>query len=101
MVWFGEAIPPVALKRSESALACDVFLTVGTSSQVYPAAGLMREARRAGAFSVEINPEATPGTGDVDLVLQGAAEDVLVRLDAALGEISGDAEAPTVPGKVR
>jgi NAD-dependent deacetylase len=81
VVWFGEAIHPVVLQQSAAALDCDVFLTVGTSSQVYPAAGLVRDARRRGAFTIEINPEETPASREVDLTLQGSAEEVLVRLE--------------------
>jgi NAD-dependent deacetylase len=77
VVWFGEAIPPSALEAAEQALDCDVCLIVGTSSVVYPAAGLAAEARSRGAFTVEINPEATPASGEVDLALPGKAEEVL------------------------
>ncbi len=86
VIWFGEAIHPVVLQQTAAAMKCDVFLAVGTSSQVYPAAGLAHEARAEGAFSVELNPEPTAVSGGVDLVLQGAAEEVLVRLDAAMRE---------------
>ena len=60
VVWFGEAIPEDALNDSFAAAAdCDVFLSVGTSSLVYPAAGLAEIAREAGAVLAEINPEPT------------------------------------------
>ncbi len=86
VVWFGEAIHPRVLEQAEAALRCDVFLAVGTSARVYPAAGLVRGAREIGAFTVEVNPEATPASGDVDLALQGAAEEILVGIDAAMKE---------------
>jgi NAD-dependent deacetylase len=57
-----------------------VFITIGTSSVVYPAAGLVDLARRGGAFTVEINPEATPASTTVDLVLRGGAETVLPQV---------------------
>ncbi len=98
VVWFGEAIPPVVLQQTAAALRCGVFMAIGTSSQVYPAAGLVHEARAAGAFSVEVNPEATPASGGVDLALKGTAEEILVRLDAALNEA---ARVRPGPGKVR
>jgi NAD-dependent deacetylase len=47
---------------------------------VYPAAGLVDEARRRGAFTVEINPEATPASASVDLAIRGAAEAILPLL---------------------
>jgi NAD-dependent deacetylase len=60
VVWFGEAIPESALATAvASAEDCDVFLSVGTSSLVYPAAGLAHRAREAGAVTVEINPDPT------------------------------------------
>jgi len=84
VVWFGEAIPAAALAGAQRALDCDVFLIVGTSSIVYPAAGLASEARSRGAFTVEINPEATPASGQVDLALPGPAEKILDELEKIL-----------------
>ena len=60
VVWFGEAIAEGCLDGSFSAAAaCDVFLSVGTSSLVYPAAGLAEIALESGALVAEINPEPT------------------------------------------
>ena len=53
---------------------------------VYPAAGLIAEAAARGAFIVEVNPDATPASGSVDLVLAGPAE---VVLDGVERELSG------------
>jgi NAD-dependent deacetylase len=80
VVWFGEPIDPAVLDRCERAVACDVFLVVGTSSVVYPAAGLTAAAAAHGAFTVEINPEATNVSGRVDLSLRGRAEELLPLL---------------------
>ena len=88
VVWFGEPIDPKVLEASLSALDCDVFLVVGTSGLVYPAAGLADEARRRGAFTIEINPEPTETEGRFDLSLQAPAEEVLGRLEAELEESS-------------
>lgn len=84
VVWFGEAIPAEALRAAGAAVDCDVFLTVGTSALVHPAAGLVLEAAARGAFTVEINPDATPASGSVDLVLAGPAEVVLDRVEGQL-----------------
>jgi NAD-dependent deacetylase len=81
VVWFGEALDPNVLARATTAADCHVFITVGTSSLVYPAAGLVHEARRCGAFTVEVNPDETPATPTVDVALRGPAETVLDRLD--------------------
>ena len=83
-VWFGEGIDNEVLSLSAAALDCDVFMTVGTSAQVYPAAGLVDEAHRRGAFTAEINLEATPASGAVDLSIQGPAEDVLQKVEDLL-----------------
>ena len=66
------------------ALNCDLFLNVGTSAVVYPAAGLAAEARRRGAFTVEINLEATPASNLLDLSIQAPAEEVLPKLEQLL-----------------
>ena len=84
VVWFGEALDDRDLRAALDATACDVFLTVGTSSVVYPAAGLVDQARRRGAFTAEINAEATPATTLVDLAVQGPAELVLPDVDRLL-----------------
>ena len=68
------------LQRAAAATACDVFLSIGTSSVVYPAAGLVHEARRHGAFTVEINPVATEAAGAVDLAIAMPAEEALPAL---------------------
>ena len=81
VVWFGEALDSDVLGRAEAAAACDVFLTIGTSSVVYPAASFVEQARQNGAFTVEINPEVTPASSIADLVLRGAAEVVLPEVD--------------------
>jgi NAD-dependent deacetylase len=85
VVWFGEAIEPDILSAADASLDCDVCLAVGTSALVHPAAGLVTEARARGAFSGEINPEATPSSGAVDCVIPARAEDALDALDRALG----------------
>jgi NAD-dependent deacetylase len=56
VVWFGEM--PLAMDRIYAALAiCDLFISIGTSGTVYPAAGFVQEARAAGADTVELNLE--------------------------------------------
>jgi NAD-dependent deacetylase len=58
VVWFGEM--PLRMDEISAALdKCKLFLAIGTSGNVYPAAGFVRQARRAGARAVEINAEST------------------------------------------
>jgi NAD-dependent deacetylase len=86
VVWFGEALDPDVVDEAVVATACDVFLTVGTSAVVYPAAGLLQQAKASGAVTAEINPEATPASGIVDVAIQAPAERVLPELDRLLGD---------------
>ncbi|WP_223668683.1 SIR2 family NAD-dependent protein deacylase [Kangiella shandongensis] len=73
VVWFGEALPEHAWRDAESAsYSCDLFLSVGTSSQVYPAAGLAALAKSQGATVIEINPEPTESSV-VDYCVKGIA----------------------------
>lgn len=81
VVWFGEMLPADALARAESAAEhCEVFLSIGTSAQVYPAAELPLRALSAGATVVEINPERTALTRHAHFALPGAAGVVLPQL---------------------
>ena len=85
VVWFGEAIPADALDRAFAAVAdCDLFFSVGTSSLVYPAAGLAEQALAAGVPVVEINPNPTPLTPAADHVISGPAGTVLPAVVEAL-----------------
>ena len=84
VVWFGEALRGADLDAAFDACACDVFLTVGTSSVVHPAAGLVSEAHRRGAFTVEINLDPTPASSIVDVALHGPAEQILADLGRRL-----------------
>jgi NAD-dependent deacetylase len=90
VVWFGERIPARALFDSEAATAaCEVFLSVGTSSQVYPAAGLAWRAREAGALVAEINPAPTGVDGAAEFVLAGPSGGLLPALLEAVRKARG------------
>lgn len=81
VVWFGESLPLAALEAAVAVAArCDVFLSVGTSAVVQPAASLPLEAMAGGALTVEVNPDETPLSRRVDLVLRGPAGQVLPAL---------------------
>lgn len=61
VVWFGEM--PYQMGRIYAALeACDLFVSIGTSGAVYPAAGFVQEARAAGAHTLELNLEPSEGS---------------------------------------
>ena len=74
VVWFGETIPPAALNAALTAASeCDLFLSVGTSSLVYPAAGLAGMAQKSGAAIAEINPQSTDLAHTFDFAVQAPA----------------------------
>ena len=87
VVWFGEALPDAAMRRAESAAStCEVFFSVGTSSIVYPAAGLAHAAKHAGAILIEINPDETPLSNETDFVFRMSASQALAIMDACRGQ---------------
>jgi len=85
VVWFEEPMPEVEMELAlRASMSCDVFLSIGTSTVVYPAASLPVKALRSGATVVEINPQPTPFTDQAHFVLAGAAGAVLPQLLADL-----------------
>jgi NAD-dependent deacetylase len=85
VVWFGEALPEGALRRAQEAAAqCDLFLSIGTSTMVYPAAELPFIAGSNGATVVEINPDVTPLSRLADFVLREKAGVALPAIAAAM-----------------
>jgi NAD-dependent deacetylase len=85
VVWFEEPMPEEEMQLAMTASThCDVFLSIGTSTVVYPAAALPSEALRSGATVLEINPHPTPFTAQAQFVLAGAAGVVLPELVKAL-----------------
>lgn len=61
IVWFGEM--PYEMERIDQALMdCDLFVSIGTSGAVYPAAGFVQTARYCGAKTLEINLEPSQGS---------------------------------------
>ena len=87
VVWFGESLPEGAFEAAVSAAEdCELFLSIGTSGAVYPAAALPGIARRAGAYVVEVNPERTEISGGMHETLLGKSGEILPPLVAlALG----------------
>lgn len=83
VVWFGEALPSAAWRDAETAArACDLFLVIGTSAVVYPAAGLAQIAKSSGARVVEINIAETAISNRIDTFLQGPSGELLPQLIA-------------------
>ncbi len=85
VVWFGESLPAQALDAAwTAAKQGELFLTVGTSAIVQPAASLPWVALEHGIPTVEINPNSTPLTPAMTYVLPGPAGQVLPALVKAL-----------------
>lgn len=81
VVWFGEMLPPEALETAHNALsACDVFLSLGTSAVVEPAASFVYLAQRGGAKTIEVNVDATPISDIIDYSLRGKTGVVLPHI---------------------
>jgi len=78
---FGQALAPEVIDRAmQAATESDLFISVGTSLQVYPVAGTVPAAKRAGARVVIINAQPTPFDGIADAVLRGAIGATLPRI---------------------
>lgn len=85
IVWFGE-IPHHLDEISRHLTSADLFAAIGTSGQVYPAAGFVSEARRHGARTIEINLLASDISDQFDDHMLGPATKVVPRW---VGEILG------------
>ena len=83
VVWFGEM--PFEMDRIYAALEeCDLFVSIGTSGNVYPAAGFVQAARMAGARTVELNLEPSEGATLFEQAIYGPAGTVVPDWFAAL-----------------
>lgn len=90
VVWFGEALPESAWQKSVEAVGnADLVVVVGTSSIVYPAAGLPELALANGIPVIEVNPERTPLSDAVTAVVREPAAEALPTLLQRLPSILG------------
>lgn len=81
---FGQAMPQRAMRRArEATLRCDLFIVIGSSLVVHPAAGFPVAAKDNGAALVIVNRVATPLDGCADLVLRGDIGDILAPFERA------------------
>ena len=78
---FGQSLVPEVLNRAaDAAQTCDVMLSIGTSLQVYPVAGLVPSAKAAGARVIIMNAQPTPFDGIADAVFSDPISDVLPKV---------------------
>ncbi len=81
VVWFGESLSETVLSAAyEACSQADVFISIGTSTMVQPAASLPFMAKQYGAFTIEINPDDTPFSIAADVCLRQKAAAVLPAL---------------------
>jgi NAD-dependent deacetylase len=81
VVWFGEELPRHALSKAQRAVeSCELFISLGTSAVVHPAAGLIDLALAGGARLLEVNPEETPYSKSAHWSIRGRSGEVLPRL---------------------
>ena len=76
IVWFGE-MPFLMDTINEALINCDLFISIGTSGKVYPAAGYVEFAKRIGAQTVELNLDPTDSSSVFDLSINGKAGTIL------------------------
>ncbi|MEO0741895.1 MAG: NAD-dependent deacylase [Bacteroidota bacterium] len=89
VVWFGEMLPEQAFADAAQAAAlADVYLSIGTSGAVYPAAGLPVEAKRNGAYVAEINIQPSEIAHALDETVIGKSGEVLPALLRAVRAMS-------------
>lgn len=78
IVWFGEMPKHIDL-ISQAVIDCDLFVSIGTSGNVYPAAGFIDLAKSYGAKTVCLNMEPLAGNPQIDLYLQGKATETVPK----------------------
>ena len=94
IVFFGEM--PYEMDRVHAALAgCDLFVSIGTSGAVYPAAGFVQIARGAGAATLELNLDPSAGSAWFDDSRRGPATALVPAwVDAVLGQSTQSSPMP-------
>ncbi len=83
IVWFGE-IPFHIEEINDRLSACDLFISIGTSGSVYPAAGFVQAAQNFGAETVELNLEPSDGTNLFSIAHYGKATEIVPEYVATL-----------------
>lgn len=85
VISFGQDLPPIPMARAErEALAADLFIVLGSSLEVYPAAGFPELAAQRGAALAIINREPTPLDAEATVVIHAGIGQTLAAVDAAL-----------------
>ncbi|HSG26844.1 MAG TPA: NAD-dependent deacylase [Candidatus Krumholzibacterium sp.] len=95
VVWFGEPLPRGELETAfTESSRCDVFLIVGTSGLVQPAAQLPLIAASSGAFLIEVNVEESALTSSVDVFIKGRSGEVLPAIEERVAALLDRRDRP-------
>lgn len=81
IVWFSDMLNSDVLRKADEAISqCDLFISIGTSGVVWPAAGYPQLAKSSGAVCVEINPEDSEQSFLYDHIIRGTAGNMLAEI---------------------
>ena len=81
IVWFEDSLDQAVTQQAIHAIGtCHLFISIGTSGVVYPAAGFPPIAKKNGAFCIEINPEPSPLSPIYDMTVRKSASEALAEL---------------------
>ncbi len=87
VIWFSDYLNPDTLRQADEVISkANLFISIGTSGVVWPAAGYPQLAKSSGAALVEINPEPSDLSGFYDRVIRGKAGEVLGKLFLFAGD---------------
>ena len=81
IIWFQDSLIETTVQEATTAItSCDLFISIGTSAMVWPAAGYPKLAKESGAYCIEINPEETELSPLYDQCIRSTASHGLTQL---------------------
>ena len=81
IIWFSDMLNQSVIEKADKAISnCDLFISIGTSGVVWPAAGYPQLAKTSGAVCIEINPHPSEQMELYDKIYKGKAGDILPQL---------------------
>ena len=81
IIWFSDMLDPDTVRQADAAVSqCDLFISIGTSGVVWPAAGYPQLAKSTGALCIELNPQPSEQSLIYDRVYKGKAGELLPQL---------------------
>ena len=81
IIWFSDMLNPAPVQQTDEAVStCDLFVSIGTSGVVWPAAGYPQLAKSTGALCIELNPQPSEQSLIYDRVYKGKAGELLPQL---------------------